>query len=285
MTEKWKELYSSDDIKKIQEIELESLKVFSEVCEKLNIRFFLYGGSLLGAVKYNGFVPWDDDLDVALLRDDYEKLIQQGPSLFPAEYELQHPSLNKVMPYTYAKLRRSGTTMVEYENHKLKMNHGVYFDIYPIDNMPDDEEEYLKLQQKTAKLTKLFLLRQNRYLGTPLTTPKLVVKAIVKGASSFVLRLIPHKLFISELNKTMTKYNTQKTSRQGNYFFPNPVNYFDGIDPPVKISFEGTEMFIPKGYMVNLQNRYGDISVLPPEDKRIGHKPYILDLGGNSDVN
>lgn len=284
MTEKWQELYSLEDIKKIQKIELESLRVFSELCNKLNIRFFLYGGSLLGAVKYNGFIPWDDDLDVALLRDDYEKLIQQGPKLLPDKYELQHPSLNKVMPYAYTKFRRTDTTMVEYENHKLKMNHGVYFDIYPIDNIPDDDKEYLKLHKKTFNIIKIFVLRQNRYISSPITTPVLVLKAFVKGAISFMLKLIPHKLFVSRINKLMTKYNTKETRRQGNYFFEEPVNYFDGIDPPIKIMFEGTEMLIPKGYLVNLLNRYDDISVLPPEDERIGHKPYILDLGEQCDA-
>ena len=95
MTEAWEAYYTEKELKMIQKIELDSLDVLSKVCEKLNIKFFLYGGSLLGAVKYGGFVPWDDDLDVALVRKDYEKLIKEGPALLPEGYELQEPRLNK----------------------------------------------------------------------------------------------------------------------------------------------------------------------------------------------
>ena len=132
MADAWNDYYTEENLKKIQKIELCSLDVLEEICKKLNIRFFLYGGSLLGAIKYQGFVPWDDDLDIAMLRADYEKFIREGPKLLPENYEIQHPKTNKRTPYHYIKFRRTDTALVEYRNHKIKMNHGVYFDIYPI---------------------------------------------------------------------------------------------------------------------------------------------------------
>ena len=280
MGEKWQELYSDSDIKKIQEIELDSLTVFSDLCKKLNIEYYLYGGSMLGAIKYNGFVPWDDDLDIALMRHDYDKLIKEGPSLLPDDYELQEPSINKITPYPYIKFRRKDTTMVEYAAYRLKMNHGVYFDVYPIDNIPDDEELYKHQHRKLQRLVRIFLLRQRGGLTRPVTSLRLFLKAVIKYSIYCMLQFIPHDYLVSKMYNTMVAYNNITTKRQGNYFYPRAVNYFDGILPAVEVLFEMRKEKIPKGYEVNLRNRYGDYSILPPEDQRIGHRPYILEIGG-----
>lgn len=278
MEEKWKEIYTEEEIKKIQRVELDSLKVFMDICKKLEIDFMLYGGTLLGAVKYKGFVPWDDDLDIALMRKDYDKLIEFGTSLVPKEYEIQHPSINKVSPFPYIKFRRKDTTLVEYSLHKLKMNHGIYFDIYPIDNIPDDDRLMHKQFKEFSNLAKMFYFRQVKNVEHPINNMSDIVKALTKRVIYVILKCIPHKYFINKMYKTMTRYNEMSTKRQGNYFHSKPVNYFNGIYPLVEVSFEGLDLKIPKGYEVNLYNRYGDISKLPPEEERFGHKAYILKI-------
>jgi lipopolysaccharide cholinephosphotransferase len=278
MEEKWKEIYSEDEIRSIQRIELNSLKVFIEICKKLEIDFMLYGGTLLGAVKYKGFVPWDDDLDIALMRIDYDKLIEFGPALLPKEYEIQHPSINKVTPFSYIKFRRKDTMLVDYSSYKLKMNHGIYFDIYPIDNIPDDDRLMYKQHKEFSSLAKMFYFRQIKNVSHSINNMKDIVKALAKGVIYLILRCIPHKYFVNRMYKTMTRYNYMSTKRQGNYFYSKPVNYFNGIYPLVEVSFEGLDLKIPQGYEINLFNRYGDISKLPPEEERFGHKAYILKL-------
>lgn len=284
MSAKWEEIYSQDDIKKIQTIELESLRVFSQVCEKLGIEFFLYGGSLLGAIKYQGFVPWDDDLDLALMRKDYELLLKEGSRLLPPEYEMQHPNSNAVTPFPYIKFRRTDTAMVEYYLHKLKMNHGIYFDIYPIDNIPDDDEKYHRVHNKVQNLLRWFNLRQVRPLLSRDRKPKECIKYWIKLVRYAMLHAIPHDYLIRKMEKEMTAFNSVQTKRQGNYFYPKPVNYFDGIFPLKEVIFENRSVKIPAGYEVNLKNRYGDISQMPPEEERVGHIPYILSFGGNEHV-
>ena len=278
MKEAWKEYYTEQELKEIQRIELESLDVLSNVCRKLGIVFFLYGGSMLGAVKYGGFVPWDDDLDIALMREDYEKLLSEGPALLPEGYELQEPRINKRTPYPYMKFRRTNTTMVEYLCRNVKINHGVYFDIYPIDNLPDDDAEVSKHQEQLLKLTRILLRRQTASLSRPQKGWRSIIKKLVLFAMNIVSRMIPHSFLTKKMNFIMTKYNHVNTKRQGNYFFPRPVNYYDGVLPPVEVIFEGRKMLLPSGYKVNLQNRYGDITKDLPEEDRVGHRPYLLDL-------
>lgn len=279
MAEAWNDYYTDYEIKKIQVIELQSLDVLEKVCKKLNIRFFLYGGSLLGAVKYQGFVPWDDDLDIAMLRPDYEKLIKEGPSLIPSEYEIQHPRTNKRTPYSYIKFRRKDTALVDYRNHKVKINHGVYFDIYPIDNLPDDYNAYLKQKLAFDKWVYIFLLRQNYRLDNKMSSWKDLVRLSLRVFQSAVAHLLPLRYVIGKIEAISTRYNDQVTNHQGNLTFPKAVNFFDGVEFE-EAQFEGRKVYIPSGYRINLLNRYGDISRLPPVDKRVGHKAYILDLGG-----
>lgn len=279
MSEKWQEIYKPEEIKAIQRIEMDSLAVFAKVCKALNIEFFLYGGSLLGAVKYQGFVPWDDDLDVCLLRRDYDRLLREGPVLLPPAYELQEPTIHPVTPFPYAKFRRKDTVMVEYPFRKLPMNHGIYFDVYPIDNIPDDDEVYRQQHAKLQELAIRFLQRQSWRPAAPVSSPKEAILAGLGVAKHLRCSLLSHHKLVREMYEVMTAYNSQPTRRQGNYFYPEPVNFFDGVLPAVEVPFEGIMVKLPRGYQVNLENRYGDITQLPPEEERIGHRPWRLDLG------
>lgn len=279
MAEKWKEVYSQEQIKKIQDIELKNLKEIKRVCEKIGVNFFLYGGSLIGAVRHKGFVPWDDDLDIAMSREDYMKFIQMAPEYLSEEYYLQTPYTDKKSPYFYSKLRLKGTKCIEYGHYKLGIEQGIYVDIYPIDRMPDNEEEYLKLYNEYQKVARLFVLRQCAFPETPPDSLKRKVKSFLKMCVSLMLKLIPHKLFVKKLESIMTKYNNQETARYGNYSYFEPTNLFKDIYPLEKGIFENIEINLPNDWDYHLSSRYGDYMQMPPEEERLGHKPYILEFG------
>ena len=278
MSDAWSEYYTPEEIKRIQEIELQSLDVLKSVCEKLRIRFFMYGGSLIGTVKYSGFVPWDDDLDIAMLREDYERFIKEGPAVLSEEYEIQHPKTNKRTPYNYIKFRRKDTALVEYRNHKLKINHGVYFDIYPIDHLPDDYTEYMKQKLVYDKWVSIFQIRQNFRLDKKASSVKERILLAIRFCQSMVAHIFPVRYLMRKIDDVSTRYNGLDTENQGNLTYPKPVNFFNGVDF-LEAEFEGRRVYIPSGYRINLINRYGDIGRLPPVEKRIGHRPYILNLG------
>lgn len=281
MQEAWNEYYSLDDIKQIQRIELNSLDMLMGVCERLGIKFLLYGGSLLGAIKYNGFVPWDDDLDIAMLREDYEKFIKEGPLYLPENYEIQHPKTNKKTPFHYVKLRRTDTEICEYKTHKININHGVYFDIYPIDNIPDSYSDLLSQKMLYDKWVHIFQIRQNYRLDSKIGSPRDVIKLAIRMCQSGIAHLFSVSYLINRIDSISQKYNGINTLFQGNLSFPKPVNFFDGVDY-VEARFENRCVYIPSGYKLNLRNRYGDIRRLPNEDKRVGHRPCVLKLDGGN---
>lgn len=281
MNEKWREVYSEEQIHKIQEIELKNLKVLDEVCKKLNIEYFLYGGTLIGAVRHKGFIPWDDDLDVAMERQDYMKFVHEAHAFLPEEYSLQTPYTDKKTPYLYSKLRLKGTKYIEYISHKLKIEQGVYIDIYPIDNIPDDDNEYIRQHKKYQKLAMKYVLRQCCHPSVEEKGLKRKVKNIMRFILSTIIKVVPQKWFVKRADGIMTKYNGIRTIRKGNLSYPKLGNVFYDLFPLQTGTFENITVKLPGKWDEHLKSRYGNYMEFPPEEERIGHKPYLLDFGEN----
>lgn len=279
MSEAWTSYYNENEIKTIQKILLRSLDVFDDLCKKLSIKYYLYGGSMLGAIKYGGFVPWDDDLDLCLDRSDYEKLLKEGPKLLNDQYELQHPLDCSKSPYHYIKFRKKNTTLVEEINSKIKINHGIYFDIYPIDNIPDNIVDYMNQKIKFDKWIRYFQIRQNYRENKDGFALKFFVKQAVRMVQHLFYCFLPVSFYIKKIDKISTKYNGIATKRRGNLSFPVLLNFYDGNSENITVEFEKKMQQLPAGYEVNIKNRYGDISLMPPVGKRIGHMAFKLEFG------
>lgn len=152
--------YQNDKLRIIQQIEYEILKKLDKICSVNNIEYFLIGGTALGAKRHGGFIPWDDDIDVGMTRDNYNKFINLEEKEFGDDILLQTPYNDGPSPFPYAKLRRKNTKFVEYCNRNIKMKQGIYIDIFPYDNIPDNE--FLRKRQfhRVKKWTELYVNRQ-----------------------------------------------------------------------------------------------------------------------------
>lgn len=279
MTEQWEKYYTKEQLLLLQKIELENLRVFIDLCEKLDLTYFLYGGTLLGVEKYNGLIPWDDDIDVALTRESYEKFVKLAPEILPEDYFIQNPYNCSECPYPYTKLRRRGTRYVEYANRNVKIDTGIYIDIYPVDRIPDDEALRKKQFRKVQQWLFFYKCRQ-----IPLYDRKVLGKlGFLKRGTKWVicngLKIFPQKYCMSKIDHYMSMYNNTKTKRYAALNSPNYDNIYEQLFPLGKGSFEGIEVAIPGDHKTHLKLRYGDYSQMPPEDERYGHVPYILDFG------
>ena len=128
----------------LQKIELDILKSVIDICDELNLKYYLVCGSALGAVKYNGFIPWDDDIDIGLPREDYEIFIQKAQAMLPEYYFLQNYNTDKNFPLFMTKIRDSRTTFVEMQFQNIDMHHGVYIDVFPLDGYPNKRKAIKK---------------------------------------------------------------------------------------------------------------------------------------------
>ena len=156
-------------MKEIWSVELEILKEFDRVCDTMHLKYFLDSGTLLGAVRDGRFIPWDDDIDVIMLRDDYDKLVEDRGKSFSQEYFFQCAYTDIEYPRGHAQLRKKGTcAMIPYESAYVKFNQGIFIDIFVLDGISPDKE---KLKQQFVEKNKL--LKYLNLIGIPASTKKI----------------------------------------------------------------------------------------------------------------
>lgn len=253
----------------LQQKETEILELFIRLCTKLGLAYYLVCGTALGAVKYQGFIPWDDDVDVAMPRQDYERFLEQAPALLPEGMFLQNYRTDLAFPQIFSKLRNSNTTYIEKSAAGLPINHGIYIDIFPLDGYPEDPREQRKLERKKrlylhmlgaafaepAPLHSRILYRIKRVLGFHRRTAQ-IARSYERMISSFPLE--ESSLWCNHGNW------------QGKLEYAPREQYAAGA-PAV---FEGLQVRIPERYQEYLTQKYGDYTQDPPVQEQIGHHYY-----------
>lgn len=279
MSDKWNQYYSKEQLKKLQAIELTNLREFIRVCEKLNLEYFVYGGTLLGVAKYGDMIPWDDDIDIAMPRDSYRKFIKLAPSHLSKDYFLQSPYNCTACPYPYVKLRRRGTKYVEYVNRNLDIETGIYIDIYPVDRIPDDETLRKRQFKNVRRWILIYVIRQSRLYDKKEKGPIGVIRTAAKFVFSKLLKVFSQNYCIRKIDHYMTMYNEADTQRYAALNSPNIDNIYLHLYPLEKGMFGSIPVVLPGDYRTHLKMRYGDYTKDLPEDQRYGHIPYELDFG------
>lgn len=139
-TDKKEQEYADAKLRRLQLVQLEMLKVLDEICKRNDIHYQLFAGTALGAVRHRGFIPWDDDLDVVMLREDYEKFLKIAPQQIGNAYFLQK-EFSEHWPMQFSKLRKNDTAFIERYIAKDEQTHmGVYLDIFPCDNLSGSQD-------------------------------------------------------------------------------------------------------------------------------------------------
>lgn len=255
----------------LQKVELELLKVFIEICEKLNLNYFLVCGSALGAARHGGFIPWDDDMDVGMYRKDYNKFMELAPALLPEGIFLQNYKTDPQFPQVFAKLRNSNTTYIEKSMSHLHINHGIYIDIFPLDGYPDRPDE----QKKLVYLKSLYV----RQLTCACSLPK-----TLKGKLSVsAFRLLGYHKRTAKIAEKYESYisqypveNSKIICNHGTWYkqrdFISAEFYGKGTD----IICEGIKVRVPEKLEEYLTALYGDWRTPPPLEKQKGHHYYEI---------
>ena len=129
-----------EQVSALKQVELDIFVEIINVCDKLKLRYYVVGGTLLGAVRHKGFIPWDDDIDLGMLREDFNIFLEKAPALLPDHMFLQTIWTDSGYLAPYAKVRNNNTTFIESTVAHQNMNHGVFVDIFPLDYYPEDDK-------------------------------------------------------------------------------------------------------------------------------------------------
>lgn len=259
--------------KQLQELkacEIELLKAFLEVCRKLNLRYYLVGGTLLGAVRHQGFIPWDDDIDLAMPREDYEVFLREGQKYLPEYYFLQSLYSEPAYHLNFAKIRDSRTTFVEYAVRNRNINHGVFIDVFPLDAYPEEE----KARAAMDRFQQVFKYRLRSEVEIPEASRHGAVTELGLRAVSGLTKLrYPSYRKALEVRERMHK-NASGGTVWANYcgaWGKKEIMPADWYAEGVSLTFEGLTVMGPKHYDKWLTQVYGDYMQLPPVEKRVGH--------------
>ncbi len=258
----------------LQETALSLLTQFVDICEKYGLTYYLVCGSALGAVKYSGFIPWDDDIDVAMPRVDYERFLQIAQDLLPDHLFLQNYRTDPKVPFFYSKLRNSQTTFIENSTKHISMNHGVYMDIFPLDGYPKDSGEQKKFERK--KLWHQLKL-SCAYSSKRSWKSKLVyIAGCMLGWKKQVQRITKAQdVLFSGYSLESSDLWCNHGNWQGKLEYAPKEQYGAGAWS----SFEGLKVRIPEQADAYLTQKYGQWrEELPRQDQRGHHYYTVLDL-------
>lgn len=266
----------NSSIEELKNVELEILKNFIEICNKLNLTYYLDCGTLLGAIRHKGFIPWDDDIDVIMPRPDYDEFMQKAGELLKPEYFLQNYNTDKQFQQAFSKIRDSRTTFIEKEIINLDINHGIYIDIFPLDGYNPENEEQNKKNEENFYL--LRLQTQRRFEGFKILPEK---QEKFKISDKKYGKMTNYELNI-EKEKIAKQYDYDECKYVKSYY----SDFADNTPIPKEIfekgelkPFESIMANVPQGYDEYLERLYGDYMKLPPLEKRVSnHNAKVIDV-------
>lgn len=268
-------------LRKAQLIQLEIAKEVMRICKENNITCFLDSGTLLGAVRHKGFIPWDDDLDLGMQRGDYEKFLKIAPEKLDTKYELIQWKTEAEYPHPFSKVMKKNTLYIE-EAQGGNSKCGIYVDVFPYDNFPEEK----KFQRKQGRKITAYraMLRAKCHYRTWVVHNKFNLKKWFRNLPFRWMSLFYSKeQLVMKYESISQKYNdklctklfTQGVSKYGTWVVPKKC-FREYVD----LKFEDTEFCCPVGYDNYLKCVYGDYMKLPPVSERENRHSIIkIDFG------
>lgn len=260
---------SLDEVKKI---EFNILCNFADFCSLNNLKYYLGYGTLLGAARHKGFIPWDDDIDVLMPREDYNKFIEltgYNPIKPNLETRLYRDCTNQNI-YPFAKVIDTDT--IVYEKGKSKKNiSGLWIDVFPLDGYPEDKTDAQKLFDKYIKLRNL----QDLATTCPMVVNQNLIKKLIKTLFiAPIVKLYGVKKICHKIDLLAQTYSFETCDKAADFTWGDNIDSYllkSELEPAVELEFERQKFKAPAGWKAYLERLYGDWNQLPPENQRIPH--------------
>lgn len=263
---------SMSNLRKLQLLQLDIAKTIKEICEKNGISYFLIGGSLLGAIRHKGFIPWDDDLDIGMLRPNYERFLKVAPQFLNKDkFFLETWDTEKGYGFPFAKIKLNNTNYTERNATNTQTHRGIFVDVFPID-IAAPKGIARKIHLMSYQIPFKFFLYKKGYVPRVLHGNKSIVKTLVAKIMSLVAKPIPDSFWKMCINKIACKYSNSSNQEYAVTLFGaygyKEICSLDGLRTTTNVPFENDMFSIPVAYDEYLRNMYGDYMQLPPENKR-----------------
>ena len=256
-----------DKLRRLQLVELDMLKKIDFICNDNGLRYYLVGGTLLGAVRHKGFIPWDDDLDIAMPRKDYNKFILLcNNGILGEEYYLHHISTDPEYWLSFAKIKKNNTIFDEANYKNLNCHKGIFIDVFPLDYCPKNKGVSYHLRAKLIK--KISVLIYMRKI--PSASISLLQCTIIKLSKVFSI-----KQLAKIRDRICSRYTDGKyiINYGSNYKYTKQTMPKEYYEPAKRLQFEDRLFCVPNQYIKFLEHLFKNWNELPPEEERRNHNP------------
>ena len=265
--------YVTKKRKEVWAIELDMLREFDQVCRKHNLKYYLHAGTLLGAVRHKGFIPWDDDIDVAMLRADYNNLLKIAPDEFRYPYFFQHAYTDISYHRGHAQLRNSKTCgALHYELLKVKFNQGIFIDIFPLDAVSDEPQNLTQQERELQQYIQLM----NRMEQS--AVPKPIALKMPNG-TNFRFENLQH--IYSLYDACVARYENAPAKYVASISFLGKINKNiflerEWLGEPTYLQFECLTLPAPSNADAIMRKYYGE-DYMTPVNKAPVHETVLFD--------
>ena len=260
------------EIEEQKTLMLEIMDDIDAFCRENHIPYFLLGGSLIGAIRHEGYIPWDDDIDIAMLREDYNRFISLYSSKKSSRFKLLSLESDESYAYPFAKVIDVRTKLEEAVDSPDNL--GIYVDVFPLDNCPASYDAACKFQKQVGILggirnIKAILIDKKRSVW------KNVLLFLAKG----IVRCVSKRTMSELIAKKVQKYNGLEAEYvaqlSGNVYGTKEIWKKEWFEDIIDVKFEERYYMVPKEYHKVLMTTFGNYMQMPPEEKRVSHHAYV----------
>lgn len=269
-----------ENVKKLQNYEMEILDEIAKICQKHHLTYFIMGGNLIGAIRHQGFIPWDDDMDIAMMREDYNKFLEIASKEIDDKFVVDYIENDPYYYLPFAKVRIKDSLYEEPVQKNYKGFKGIWVDIFPLDNASKEDSLFIRFQAFLKEGIHFVNAVKANVSSEKYAVFKKVIKFIFKPFS--IKKLIHIQTRIMKWNKNPNalycisfgaKYGMKKQTMLKTVFLPT-----------VKLNYEDRIYEAPGNYEFYLNRVYPDYMTLPPEEKRITHNPSRIRFPGEEEL-
>lgn len=276
--------YPDEVLKRLQQVELDIMMKIDAICRSEGITYFLHSGTCLGAVRHKGFIPWDDDIDIGMPLEDYQRFLKVAPKLLPEGYSVHTMDNTPNFPVFFTKVFKDGTRFIDDVALEAGFEQGIFVDILPfiqIDKRPKVEKKQLRSLEFWKRMMYL------HYMGHPHLPKKTPFKPLVRLGT-----IAAHKILAKTVSPALMRKHFERnfvTEQPSNRwmnacYIPSGICPANILFPPIEMEFEGEMLFAPADPHAKMVIEYGDYMTLPPVGDRHAHTPEILDFGDGINV-
>lgn len=271
---------SQQQLSELHAVQLELMEELRRLCEKHSLKFFALYGTLLGAVRHRGFIPWDDDLDLGMVRTDYEKLLEVTRTELSDRYFFQSVNSDDDYYSPLGKLRKNGTVFNERTSGTGRQHRGIFIDLFPLDAKPRHTAGQLIQRGSTYVLKRLLMIKGGYEIGFG----RRGVRRMIRMLAALVSRITSRNWLSKSLDRQMTRFAEDRprkyVSIAGPYSYDRQTIEAEWVNDLVEIRFENTTIPAFRQAHQYLTRMYGDYMELPPSSEQVGHHTLIeLEFG------